>query len=301
MKRTLPALGTDNKKPRLGNMDSESLNAAADIAIPPEITLSKGVNAMSNFIDSNKTMKRDEIASIKKLLASAYEFAPLAMQRSDIYDLVEENWSEVIYDREDESSSLAEILYTEGGWTEATLLKFLGESPTPFVVPPLSRLESRVLWASIRYQVGMKELRNIAKFGISLPEEWLGIKLKFKEFGKKGGTDFAKKLSATIEYNQSRFIGKKDYFFRPLCDELGGFELSKNFVKISLVSIFVICCDPALLVSSVKKIKGTWGSAARSKCKTAWTNAVNKAIEENSVKYPSTLQLFQNLFPNVLK
>lgn len=299
MKRAMPALGTDNKKPRLGNM--ESLNADADIAIPPEITLPQGVNAMSNFINSKKTLKRDEVASIEKLLASAYEVAPLAMQRSDIYDLVKESWSEVIYDGDDKSLSLAEILYTEGGWTEATLLKFLGESPTPFVVPPLCELESRVLWASIRYQVGMQELRGIAKFGIILPEEWLGIKLKFKEFGKKGGTDFAKKLAATIEYNQSRFIGKKDYFFRPLCDELGGFVLSENFVKISLVSIFVICCDPALLVSSVKKIKGTWGSSARSKCKTAWTNAVNKAIEEDSVKYPSTLQLFQNLFPNVLK
>ena len=89
------------------------------------------------------------------------------------------------------------------------------------------------------------------------------------------GLDFAKKLAATVEYHQAEFIGKRKYWFLPLCEKLGGFHLSENFEKYSLVS-------------SVKDVKGTWGSGARSQCKIAWTDAVKKAIRENTVQYPST-------------
>jgi len=289
MKRTAPAQGTDNKKARMEN---------GDLEIPqPDIEEVQPLRIPS-FVEELKALKAQEIANIKKLLASAYVNAPLAMENSNIHAIADQDWGELEY--EPGSRSLAEILYNEGGWTEANMLKFIGQSPVPFNVPPLSNVESRALWASIRYQVLMKHLHDAAKFDISLPEEWLGMKLKYKEFGKKGGVDFTKKLAATIEYNQSEFIGKRDYWFRPLCEKFGGFVLSENFEKYHLVSIFVICCDPDLLVSSVADIPGTWGSNARFKFTTAWTTSVKKAIQEGTVKYPSTLKLFKNLFPKVL-
>lgn len=297
----MPAEGTENKKARVENENSQDLQAVVQsVELPPEVAAPQGTNDVLNLLaNAQKELKKQEISRIKKLLAIAYAKAPLATENPFIHTVCVDDWSEVEYDPH--GTSLAEVLFSQGGWTEANMFKFIGQSPTPFLIPPLSMPESRALWASIRYQVGMNSLREVATFGISLPETWLAKKLKF-DFGKKGGLDFARKLAAMVEYNQAEFIGKRKYWFRPLCEKLGGFHLSENFQKISLVSIFVVCCDPPdLLESSVKDVKGTWGSGARSQCKIAWTEAVKKAIRENTVKYPSTLRLFKNLFPDVLK
>lgn len=189
MKRILPAQGTEKKKPRLGDMDLDELNANVQIDLPPLADPPEGVNPMANFVDDTKALQTAEIECIRKLLASAYKVAALAMKNPNIYAIVDD-WSNVVYGDPPDDQSLVEMLHMDSGWTEETLLQFLGESPTPFVIPPLSRLQSRVVWACIRYIVSMKELRDAAKFAISLPEDWLGIKLKFKEFGKKGWRSF---------------------------------------------------------------------------------------------------------------
>jgi len=182
------------------------------------------------------------------------------------------------------------------------MLKFIGDSPSPFKIEPLSNPESRALWASIRFRVRIKGLRNIAQFEIKVPKAWLGIKLKYKKFGKKGGKEFAMKLLALVSYNQMDFLGKPEYWFRPVCDQLGWKpQISDNFMDRHIVSLFVICCEPNLLMSSVAHIAGTWGDSNRGKFKSAWIKAVREAIKSKKVKYPSELNLLQNILPSVLK
>ena len=56
-----------------------------------------------------------------------------------------------------------------------------------------------------------------------------------------------------------------------------------------------------MLMSSVEHIPGTWGGNNRGKFKTAWIKAVREAIKSKKVKYPSELQLLQNILPSVFK
>ena len=116
------------------------------------------------------------------------------------------------------------------------------------------------------------------------------------------GKEFAMKLLALVSYNQIEFLGKPEYWFRPVCDQLGWKPpISDNFMDRHVVSLFVICCDPEMLMSSVEQIPGTWGGSNRGKFKTAWMEAVREAIKSKKVKYPSELQLLQNILPSVFK
>ena len=54
-------------------------------------------------------------------------------------------------------------------------------------------------------------------------------------------------------------------------------------------------------MSSVAHIAGTWGGSNRGKFKAAWIKAVREAIKSKKVKYPSELNLLQNILPSVLK
>ena len=114
--------------------------------------------------------------------------------------------------------------------------------------------------------------------------------------------DYAQKLAAIIAFNQAKFFGKDDYWFRPLCQELG-MSLTSNFVRLGfIIIIFVVCIDAKLFETSTKDFEGTWGdSAIRNKVVKALTKAVKEAESNNNIKYSETFKLFKNLFPKVLK
>lgn len=113
---------------------------------------------------------------------------------------------------------------------------------------------------------------------------------------------YGQKLAAIIAFNQAKFFGKDDYWFRPLCQELG-MSLSSNFVSLGfIIIIFVVCVDAKIFETSTRDIEGTWGeSAYRNKVVKALTKAVKEAESNNNIKYPETFKLFKNLFPKVLK
>jgi len=321
MKRGLPARGEDMKKARLSSEPipevptfvPPNLPVQPQISLPPNVILpsappplalqeqSAQANHGDAIVKKMKAFQRREIKAIEKLLSEAYADAPAATENPYIFIIADQDWGKLVYEDE---KSLAEVLHTEGGWTESTMLKWIGGSPFPFNIKPLSDVESRALWASIRYRLRIKAQQDMAQFEIKVPEEWLNIKLKHKEFGKTGGKNFAMKLLAMVAYNQTLFLGKdQNIWFRALCDQLGWMKeakISENFVKRHIVSLFVIACNPEMLGSSVKDIKGSWGGSNRGKFETAWTNAVKVAIQSKTVLYPSELQLLQNLFPSVL-
>merc|ERR1711964_3021 len=124
---------------------------------------------------------------------------------------------------------------------------------------------------------------------------------KGKEFGKKSADKYAKHLAALVAFNQSKFFGKGEHWFRPLCEELG-VAVSGNFVsKGYIVSLFVVCADSKLFVKSTENIEGSWGkSKNRDKVGKAFVEAVKEAEQNGNVHYPDTLKLFKFLFPWIL-
>jgi len=302
----MPVEGIDPKRAKINATDE--LVAPS----PPAIQLPPAIETLENFVppaievepnpdSDDETLtpsQRAEIRKVRRLLKQAYIDAPIAMENPNFHLLATINWSEATYNPG--RKSLAYLLHVEEGWTEAGMLKHIGGSPSHFRIYPLPRPQSFALHAAIRHRCQLNEALNHASFGIDVPEDWLYIKLKFKEFGKKGGTDYAKKLVATVAYNQPKFLGKGDHWFRPRCEELG-WAISESFFKISLISLFVICVNPELLEKSAETITGSWGGPNRSKFKLAWTNAVQAAIKKDEVMYPSTLALLKNLHPALLK
>merc|ERR1719281_1739675 len=182
----------------------------------------------------------------------------------------------------------------EEGWTVAGMKEIIGKSSVPFVITPLQMRQSRWLWTSIRWSNRVNSLI----FKVDLPPKWLTDKMNAKQFSQKCAILYAQKLAATVAFNQEKFIGKADYWFRPLCEELG-FSISENFMKFGLrIILFVVCADSTIFETSTKDIKGTWGeSQNRFKIPKAFKKAVKEAETKNSINYPDTFQLFKNLFP----
>ena len=114
------------------------------------------------------------------------------------------------------------------------------------------------------------------------------------------GVDFAQKLTATVAFNQSKFIGREEFWFRPMCNELG-FTMSNSFFDTFLVNMFVVCVDPMLLNSTTADITGTWGdNKNKFKIKKKWIKAVKKADLENKIRYGNTFKLLKFILPSVL-
>ena len=105
-------------------------------------------------------------------------------------------------------------------------------------------------------------------------------------------------MAALTAFNHPRFMGKADYWTRALFDELGMKGVSQNFTSIYLISLFVVCVNPALIIESTKEIPGDWGNNKK-KVQKAFTKAVKTAKPED-IKYPKTLSLFKLLFPWIL-
>ena len=111
-------------------------------------------------------------------------------------------------------------------------------------------------------------------------------------------TNYAKKLAIDIAYNQHMFLGKKDYWFQPLCEKLG-WEISDLLARRWRVVLFVVCADPKLIDKCTKDIEGSW-ACHRGPVTNALKNAAKKAEQKNKIKYPSTFALFKKLFPSCL-
>ena len=109
------------------------------------------------------------------------------------------------------------------------------------------------------------------------------------------GTKYAQYMAALTAFNHPRFMGTADYWTRALFDELGMKGVSQNFTSIYLVSVFVVCVDPALIIESTKEIPGSWGNNKK-KVQKAFTTAV-KTAKPKDIKYPKTLNPIQTSFP----
>ena len=75
------------------------------------------------------------------------------------------------------------------------------------------------------------------------------------------GTEYAMALAADIAYNQKMFWGKKDYWFLPLCEQLG-WDIKDHFKERFRIVFFVVCCDPNLVQDSTNHLKKTWSNSA---------------------------------------
>ena len=113
---------------------------------------------------------------------------------------------------------------------------------------------------------------------------------------------YAKKVAGVVAWNQFRFIGKGEHWFRCLCEESGLFIKGTFMSRGWLIIIFVICANADIFTESTKEIKGSWGSG-KNRCKVikALTSAVKEADRANDITYPETFKLFKFLFPNILK
>jgi len=244
-------------------------------------------------------LQRSEITKIVTLLSKAYNDAPTATYNPNIYSVAPYDWSKVKFSPG--NKSLAYILHVEEGWTDVRMIEEIGKGNSDIRIYPLCRPQSRALTSALRYRHGLDHAIGNASFKIELSEKWLRKKLKFSEFQKKGGVDYATKLVATVSYGQSKFIGRDDIWFRPMCQELG-FDVKKSFFDTFLIALFVVCVDPELLKSSTKSIKGTWGANQNKfKVKKIWIDVVKKAEMENAEKkYPETFKLLKTILPSVL-
>ena len=113
---------------------------------------------------------------------------------------------------------------------------------------------------------------------------------------------YAKKVAGTVAWNQFKFIGKGEHWFRCLCEETG-LLIKGSFMQHGwLIIIFVICANADIFTESTKEIKGSWGASKnRGKVVKALTSAVKEAERNNGIAYPETFKLFKFLFPNILK
>jgi len=244
--------------------------------------------------------QKREINKIAELLKQAWKDAPLATFNPDIHSVLTGEWDNLIFPGHDDQS-LQEILYCEEGWTGTGLLEIVGNSTCPIPIYPLGRKDCRILWTSLRYRRMFENKKQNARFAMELPEEWLAIKLKSKSqvFQRNNCTDYAKKLAADISYNQTMFFGRKEYWFQPLCENLG-WDLSDNFMERFIICLLCVCADPALIQESTKPITESFSSSGgRGKVKKAMVQAVKKAQKEKNILYPETFELFLNIRPSL--
>ena len=116
------------------------------------------------------------------------------------------------------------------------------------------------------------------------------------------GTWFCEKARCNGWISPSRIYRKKKVLVPPFMRKVGRIpsfrELPKNFPCEHFRSLLRSAESPWVKREACERYMG---SGTRSQCKIVWTEAVKKAVRENTVKYPSTLRLFKNLFPYVLK
>lgn len=288
------ANGLPNKKAK------QEVDENCDEDLEPEEDEEESVDSDADAEDLTESQKY-HIAEIKKLLKRAYKDAPAGTYNPNIRNLIKE-WRYMKYRATDKSrgGSLARIFHVEKGWSAEGMLKLVGGSNYPIALGPLWPEDSRALWAALKYRNNLNGIKATCVFEVDLPEEWYGITLKYKTFRKNGGTDFAKKLAAAIAFNHMRFFGKKDYWFRPICEELG-FDLSDTFSERFRSVIMVVCVSPELVQEKTEHIEGSWcKDGNRDRVKKAFVNAVKDANAED-IEYPKTLALFKKLFPKLLK
>ena len=112
---------------------------------------------------------------------------------------------------------------------------------------------------------------------------------------------YAKKVAGTVVWNQLKFIGKGEHWFRCLCEEAGLFIKGSFMQHGWLIIIFVICANADIFTESTREIKGSWGASKnRGKVVKALTSAVKEAERTNDIAYPETFKLFKFLFPKFL-
>jgi len=300
-KRSSLSLETESSSKR---QKTEALDAMDDFLPEPPEGLNDEPEASKSDEkgDSKKRLskltpsQKSQIGKIKNLLKQASKDVINATQNANIFDVILKDWSAVVYE---DSKSLARILHEEEGWTAKGLMQWVGDSPVPIGIYPLDRQNSRALWMCIRYRNNLNFLINSAYFKVDLPEEWLNIPQSSKSFGATIAKDFTQRLAIDVAMNQHLFLGKKAYWFQPLCEKLG-WDISDNLAKRWLVVLFVVCADPELVETSTEHIKGAW-SSHRGAVTKAFTNAAKAAEKENKLKYPSTFKLFRKLFPWVLE
>jgi len=298
-KRDLIVANAANKRAR---RDANASENGEQIFVPPNINLGNDIaDGEIDFsaleVATMTAAQKVEVSEINALLKKCYDDAPSATYNPKIQDLMPMKWHKARYDPG--NKSLAYILHMEEGWTVEQMREIIGKSPVPFMIYPLIMKESRWLWTSLRFSNRMENLR----FKVDIPPNWLTDKMIAKEFSEKSAEPFTQKLAAIVAYNQEKFLGKGDYWFRPLCETLN-FKTSENFMRYGyLITLFVVCVDASIFKSSTKNIKGTWGkSSNRGKVSKAFKEAVKEAIKKKrKLNYPHTLKLFQNLFPEVLK
>lgn len=244
-----------------------------------------------------------EIRRITKLLKVAYGDAAKATHNPLIYGRVcPIPWDQIVYYmKSGATKTLANRFLTEEGWTAERMRKTIGEAPIPIALPPLSREESRALFQSIRYRVGIDESYSTAEFDIDIPETWLDTKFQGKTFKKSNAVAYGKEILAVVAFNQRKFLAKKPFWFRALCDDLG-WELSAAFCDCFYIILFVICADESLVMKSTKNIKKTWGvSGVPNQVKKAFRDAAKDAERANNIKHKETYRLLKQLFPAALK
>lgn len=153
------------------------------------------------------------------------------------------------------------------------------------------------MWASLRYRKNLNDLENSFIYDVEIPEEWLGFQMKKKTFTSGRAVEYVKNLAADIAYNQRLFQGKRKYWFRPLCEQLG-WVLSDNFADRFRISLMAVCVDPDLIYGSTSHIKGPWGTGPnRALVKESLMKVVKDARRSKKILYPHTFKLFENLFP----
>ena len=113
---------------------------------------------------------------------------------------------------------------------------------------------------------------------------------------------YAKKVAGVVAWNQFKFVGKKEHWFRCLCEEEGLFIKGTFVSRGWLIIIFVICVNADIFTESTEEIVGSWGTTKNcAKVVKALTSAVKEAERTNDIAYPETFKLFKFLFPNILK
>jgi len=300
-----------NSNLEISNPDQEGLVMPnqldlQQLLIPPSVDNSNvGENGLGDEdLDIDELIQttpfqKGEISKIRNLLKKAYEDAPQANLNEDIHRLIAAPWHTAKFPTfMSENKSLAYVLHMEKGWTAASMKQNIGKAPIPFTVRPMSTVESRFLWNCLRYSIQ----QDTQLFKPDIPGNWLTDDMHYKEVTKTCVVKYAKKVAGIVAWNQFKFIGKGEHWFRCLCEE-AGLLVKGNFVSRGwLIIIFVICANAGIFEESTKEIEGSWGkSANRGEVVKALTSAVKKAERDNAIAYPETFKLFKFLFPKILK
>ena len=111
------------------------------------------------------------------------------------------------------------------------------------------------------------------------------------------GKEFAMRLAAEVMWNQTLFLGKKKYWFQPMCETLG-WELSDTFVDRFLIVLLVVCADPDLIDSTTKDLSSSWNND-QIRVKAAFASAVYKAVQKKTIRYKSAFKFFKTPFPSL--